>query len=287
VCIISTARKVSEEEILPAAKVLQSWGLEVTFGQNLFSECHQFAGSDLQRLSDLQQALDEPNFKAIFCARGGYGTPRIIDFVNWAGFAKSPKWVVGFSDVCTLLAAIQNQGVCALHAPMPLFFARPEYQPSMRALKACLFGEKSLLQAPPHPFNKIGATQGVMVGGNLSMIVNSIGTFTQFDPLGKILFLEDIDEYLYHIDRMMVHLKRAGVLGKIAGLVIGHFTDMKDNTVTFGENSNEIIFRNIADLEIPVAFGFEIGHAPQNLPLVVGQSYLFTVDESGARLEFL
>lgn len=287
VCLLSTARKVSETEIKPAIEILKSWGLEVSLGKNLFEVENQFAGTDEMRLSDLQTAMNDAEIKAMFCARGGYGTPRIIDSLDWSEFKKHPKWIVGFSDVTVLLNAAQNEGVCSLHAPMLLFFDKPEYQVSISALKQTLFGEKLAISASSNVLNKLGTAKGILVGGNLSLIVNNIGTQSAFQSEGKILFLEDIDEYLYHIDRMMLQLKRAGVFSKLAGLVIGHFSDMKDNAIPFGETAYQIIARNVAEYDFPVAFGFQIGHDVQNMPVVVGAHYILDVNEVGATLEIL
>jgi muramoyltetrapeptide carboxypeptidase len=287
VCLLSTARKVTEMEIKPSLEILKSWGLRLVLGKNLFDVENQFAGTDEMRLSDLQTAMNAPEIKAIFCARGGYGTPRIIDSLDWSEFKKHPKWIVGFSDVTVLLNAAQNQGVCSLHAPMLLFFDKPKYQVSIAALKQTLFGEKLAISASSNALNKKGIAKGILVGGNLSLIANSIGTPTAFQSEGKILFLEDIDEYLYHIDRMILHLKRAGVFSKLAGLVIGHFSDMKDNAIPFGETAYQIIARNIAEFDFPVAFGFQIGHEVHNMPVVVGAHYILDVNEGGATMEIL
>lgn len=285
VCLISTARKVTKAELLPSVEVLSSWGLEVVYGKYLFESDNQFAGSDAFRLSDLQTAVDDPEIKAIFCARGGYGTPRIIDLLDWSEFKKHPKWIIGFSDVTVLLNASQNEGICSVHAPMLLFFDKPDYQTSIEALKRTLFGTADILQAEANALNKQGKATGTLVGGNLSLVVNSIGTPTAFDPEGKILFLEDVDEYLYHLDRMVLHLKRAGILEKLAGLVIGHFSDMKDNAIPFGESAYQIIARNVAEYAFPVAFGCPIGHQAPNMPVVVGANYSLEVSESGVTLE--
>ncbi len=286
ICIISTARKVTSIELHPAIELLQSWGLKVVLGENLFAQQNQFAGSDGQRLIDLQTALDNPEIKAIFCARGGYGTPRIIDRVNWEKFVLNPKWVVGFSDVTVLLNAIQNLGICSLHAPMLLFFTREEYSESVFLLKEYLFGKLSSLNNKPNFLNKTGEVSGILAGGNLSLIVNSIGTESEFDPSGKILFLEDIDEYLYNTDRMILQLKRSGILSKISGLIVGHFTEMKDNQTPFGENAYEIIKRNIQEFEYPVAFGFQTGHDVQNFPMPVGNMVKLLVLNEAVHVEF-
>jgi muramoyltetrapeptide carboxypeptidase len=286
VCIVSTARKVSEEEILPAVQVLTNWGLEVLLGDHLYSIDHQFAGTDQERLADIQSAMDDREIKAIFCARGGYGTPRIMDDIQWEGFLNSPKWIIAFSDMTGLLTLCLNKGICSLHAAMPLFFDKPAYSGSVQALRNYLFGGELAYSCEPHYLNRRGKNEGILVGGNLSMVVNNIGTGSAFDPKGKILVVEDIDEYLYHIDRMMVQLKRTGVLKELSGLVVGHFSDMKDNAIPFGENANEIIARNVSDYSFPVMFGFPAGHAPQNMPLPIGAKLKLNVDKQGSVLDF-
>ncbi|MBC7387585.1 MAG: LD-carboxypeptidase [Opitutaceae bacterium] len=286
ICIISTARKVSAFELEPAIQVLESWDLKIVKGKNLHEEFNQFAGNDEQRLSDLQNALDDPEIKAIFCARGGYGTPRIIDQVYWNKFISNPKWIIGFSDVTVLLNKVQNLGMCSIHAPMLLFFTKEEYQISISLLREYLFGRLSFLNNDPHFLNRTGESTGVLIGGNLSLIVNSIGTGSEFAAAGKILFLEDIDEYLYHIDRMLLQLKRSGVLSQISGLVVGHFTDMKDNAIPFGENAYEIIARNVQEYSYPVAFGFQSGHDVQNFPLPIGNKVKLLVLNEAVKVEF-
>lgn len=286
VALISTARKVSEEEMGPALALLRGWGLEVVLGEHLFFVSHQFAGTDEERCFDLQRAMDDPSVKAIFCARGGYGTPRIIDDIRWSSFLQYPKWIVGFSDVTTLLTTSLAKGVASLHAPLALFFNKPEYLTSIEQTKSLLFGKMPSFAFPFYGLNELGEVKGEVVAGNLSMIVHGIGTTSDFDSTGKILVLEDIDEYLYHIDRMMVQLKRANILPKLSGLVLGHFSDMKDNTVPFGENAYEIIARNAFSYGYPIAFGFPMGHAPQNMPVPVGMKAKLTVTKEGSLLDF-
>lgn len=285
--IIATARKVSPEEIQPTIQVLESWGLIVETGDCLYAQQHQFAGTDEERRNDLQCALNDPTIKAILCARGGYGTPRIVDGLDWTAFKANPKWIVGFSDITVLLSATLSQGIVSLHAPMALFFAREEYRSSIETMKGLLFGKKPIYPVMAHPLNRNGIASGVLVGGSLTLVTNSIGTLTAFDPCGKILFIEDLDEYLYHIDRMMVHLKRANILSSISGLVVGHFFDMKDNKIPFGKSAYEIIESHVREYDYPVCYGFPVGHEAPNMPLTVGGLSKLTVDEKGTLLEFI
>ncbi len=270
--IIATARKISQEEVLPAVKMLESWGLEVILGKNLFAENCQFAGTDAQRAQDLQSMLDNPEIKAILCARGGYGTVRIIDQINFDNFKKNPKWLVGYSDVTVLHAHItQNTGVQTLHATMPINFPKDGSENgAVRALKKQLFGDKNLIVTHPHKLNRQGECKGELMGGNLSILYSLLGSNSDIDTSEKILFIEDLDEYLYHIDRMMMALKRAGKLNKLAGLIVGGMSDMNDNTVPFGETAEEVIARIVSEYNYPVCFGFLAGHIEHNLAIRMG-----------------
>src|SRR5690606_37978402 len=263
ISIISTARKISLEEVQPAINLLTEWGLEVVLGENLFAEEHQFAGTKVQRLADLQQALNNKEIKAIFCARGGYGTVQLIDEIDFSDFKKQPKWIVGYSDVTVLHNHInQHFGIATLHATMPINF-KTNNTAELQSLKDALFGNTLNYQCAPHAYNRLGEAKGELVGGNLSILYSLTGTTSQINTEGKILFLEDLDEYLYHIDRMMQNLKRAGMLHGLKGLLIGGMTDMNDNTIPYGHSAIDIIKNIVADYDFPVAFGFpaEIGRA--------------------------
>jgi muramoyltetrapeptide carboxypeptidase len=285
ICILSTARKISVEEIQPATQILNSWGLKVILASHLFSINDQFAGTDEQRLSDLQQAIDDPSIKAIICARGGYGTSRISDKLDLSNLHENPKWIVGFSDVTALHLHLQTSGLESIHGIMPVVFSKPNSEESIDSLKWALFGNAVSYQIPPNNFNRLGKATGQLVGGNLSLINHIIGTGSEPDWKGKILFLEDIDEYLYHIDRLMLQLRRAGILKSILGLVVGHFTDMKDNAVPFGQNAYEIIQSNVCEYNFPVAFEFPIGHEAQNWAVICGRETELVVSET--RVEFI
>jgi len=282
VAIISTARKVSAEEIQPAVEILASWGLKTVLGKNLFSQQNQFAGTDAERGADFQNALDDNNIKAILFARGGYGTIRIIDGVRWNGFQKNPKWLIGFSDITVIQShSLQQCGIETLHAPMAFNFkkASPE---ALKNLKKVLFGENIIYKIPENissDFNRHGNAKGILAGGNLSLLYAINGTPSDLNYSGKILFIEDLDEYLYHIDRMMLTLKRSGKLKSLAGLIVGGMTDMKDNTVPFGKSAEEIICEAIAEYDYPVCFGFPAGHIRDNRPLIFGREAELNVTE--------
>lgn len=286
IAILSTARKVSFAEMEPAIAVLKSWGLEVVLGKTIGAEHHQFAGNDALRRADLQHMLDDPEIKAILCARGGYGTARLLDQLDFSRFRENPKWLIGFSDVTALHAHLFTLGFESLHAIMPILFAREGSEAAIESLRQLLFGEPVSYQAQAHPYNRSGIGEGVLIGGNLSILHTLIGTRSDFDYAGKILFLEDLDEYLYHVDRMLVHLDRCGKLQNLAGLVIGQMSDMKDNLIPFGETAYEIIQRHTAAYAFPVCFGFPVGHEPENLALVCGRQARLEVNEKGSLLNY-
>lgn len=286
VVIISTARKISEAEIEPAVKVLKGWGLEVVFGANLFKESDQFSGTTAQRISDLQVALDDANIKAVFCARGGYGTVKIIDEIDFSSFQKTPKWIVGYSDVTVLHNHVnQNFNVETLHATMPINFTTNTKE-SLLSLKKALFGEVLNYDFGAHPLNRVGVAKGEVVGGNLSIVYSLTGTNSQIDTTDKILFIEDLDEYLYHIDRMMMNLKRAGILENLAGLIVGGMSDMNDNAIPYGKTAKEIIKDTVSEYNYPVCFDFPAGHIDDNRTLIMGRNAMLTVSDN-CRLKFL
>lgn len=287
IAIISTARKVSFAEMEPAIAILNSWGLEVMLGQTIGAEHHQFAGPDALRRADLQHMLDNPEIKAILCARGGYGTSRLLDEVDFSQFRQNPKWLIGFSDVTALHAHLYTLGFESLHAIMPILFAREGSENAIESLRRILFGEPISYTTALHPFNRLGIGTGDLVGGNLSILHTIIGTCSDFDYAGKILFLEDLDEYLYHIDRMLVHLDRCGKLENLAGLVIGQMSDMKDNAIPFGQTAYEIIQEHTAKYQYPVCFGFPVGHEPQNLALICGRKAKLEVTQEGSFLQYV
>ncbi|HXB12037.1 MAG TPA: LD-carboxypeptidase [Bacteroidia bacterium] len=269
VSIVAPARKISEEELLPSIKTLESWGLKVKLGKHIYASSHQFAGKDELRQQDFQTMLDDNEVRAIFSARGGYGALRIIDNLDLALFKKHPKWIVGYSDVTVFHSHIHTHtGIETLHATMPINFGKDAE--SLELLRKALFGEPLNYSLPSHSLNRNGESSGVLVGGNLSLLYALASTPSDIDTGGKILFLEDLDEYLYHIDRMMMQLKRGGKLAKLKGLIIGSFSEMKDNTVPFGKTAEEIILDAVKEYDFPVCFNFPAGHSNKNYPLFIG-----------------
>jgi len=289
IAIVSTARKVSEEEMKPAVELLNSWGLKVVYGKNLFNSLNQFAGTDEDRRADFQSALDDFSVRAILFARGGYGTVRIIDKINWDGFSKNPKWLIGFSDVTVTHCHVHTHfGIETLHSPMA--FNLPKSTNAVKKkLQEVLFGGKLQYEIEENIYsdiNRNGEATGELVGGNLSIIYSLLGSNSLIDTAGKILFLEDLDEYLYHIDRIMFALKRAGKLYKLAGLIVGGMNDMKDNKVRFNKTAEEIISEAVAEYNYPVLYGFPAGHIRNNHPLILGRKVSLIVD-GNSKLSFL
>lgn len=266
--IVACARKISKEELEPAVDLLTSWGLEVVLGKNIFRAEHQFSGSDDQRAADLQSMLDDPAVKAVISARGGYGTVRIIDKLDFTAFKKQPKWIIGYSDITVLHSHVHNFGIKTLHAIMPINFAKNAE--AIETLRKALFGEALRYEGGSHSLNRKGNAEAELVGGNLSLLYALTGSVSDINTNGKILFIEDLDEYLYHIDRMMINLKRSGKLSHLAGLIVGGMSDMKDNAVPFGKTAEEIIQDAVKEYDYPVCFGFPAGHIDRNLALVLG-----------------
>jgi muramoyltetrapeptide carboxypeptidase len=288
IAIIATARKVSKEELNSAVQLLESWGLVVEFAPNLFAEENQFAGSDELRAQDLQWAVNHPTIKAVIVARGGYGTSRMIDVVDFSGLQSYPKWFIGFSDVTVLLSHLYNQHQASIHGPVAMLLAKEAHEENAKRLKDLLFTAScNAIVTKNHVLNRNGKAQGELIGGNLTIIHTLLATNSDIDFKGKLLFIEDLDEYLYHIDRMLVHLDRAGKLKNLAGLVVGHMSDMNDNAIPFGMTAEQIIAKQVSDFTFPVAFGVPIGHEVTNYPVIVGANYEFEVTNEGSILSFV
>ena len=281
--IISTARKVTFEELKAAILILESWGLEIVLGKNLFKENNQFSGTIQQRTADLQSMIDNDAIKAILCARGGYGTVQIIDSIDFTNLKKNSKWIVGYSDVTVLHSHFHNLGFASIHATMPINF-ETNTKGSLESLKNSLFGIERSIECKAHPFNRFGKTEADIVGGNLSILYSLLGSDLDIDTDSKILFIEDLDEYLYHIDRMMMNLKRNGKLEKIRGMIVGGMSNMNDNTVAFGRTAEEIILDYTEDYDFPICFGFPAGHLDDNRSMLLGVSSVLEINENGVSL---
>ena len=282
--IVAPARCINFDGVHPSIRVFQKWGLEVVLGTNIFRKCNQFAGRDEMRLADLQQMLDDDSIRAIICARGGYGTVRIIDQVDFSIFQKKPKWIVGYSDITVLHSHIHRHlGIETLHAIMPVNITVDDApDDAQETLRNALFGKIKSYSYPSTPLCRTGQSEGILTGGNLSILYSLMGSVSEIDTAGKILFLEDVDEYLYHIDRMMMNLKRAGKLAKLKGLIVGGMEKMNDNTIPYGKTANEIIMDAVAEYKYPVCFDFPSGHGENNLALILGRNVRLSV---GAEVE--
>lgn len=286
IAIVSTARKISLPEIKPAINLLKSWGLNIVIGETIGFEAHQFAGTDVQRVADIQKMLNNPTIKAIWCARGGYGTVRIIDKLDFTEFKKHPKWVIGYSDITVLHSHIHKLGFQTLHATMPLDVEK-NTKTAVTSLKKSLFGKSISYENISSEENKLGKTEGVLVGGNLSMLYSLLGSETSIKTNNKILFIEDLDEYLYHIDRMLMNLKRNGYFNNLKGLIVGGMTSMHDNAIPFGKNAKEIILDVVSEFNFPVVFDFPAGHLKDNSALVLGRNVELEVGKNKTSLKFI
>ncbi len=288
IAIVAPARKVSPAEMDAAIRVFRSWGLQVITGPHLFGEYNQFSGTDEQRAADLQMMLDDKEIKAIICARGGYGTVRIIDNLNFSTFEQHPKWIVGYSDITVLHSHIHTQfGIETLHAIMPINFADEGNEAAIESLRKALFGEELNYTVEAQTANKTGSISGQLTGGNLSMLYALTGTASDIQTEDKILFIEDLDEYLYHIDRMMMNLKRSNKLSGIKGLIVGGMSKMNDNAIPFGRQAVDIISEYAAALDIPVCFNFPAGHMADNRALILGREVQLNIDAKGATIQFM
>ncbi len=275
------------EKVTTCISILKKWGYKVVVGKTVGLQNNYFSGTDEERLIDLQEMLDDKNINAILCARGGYGLSRIIDDINFSSFKKKPKWVIGYSDITLLQSHINtNFKIASLHSPMAAAFNDDGYKNQfIQALEKTLKGNKQKYFCTAHPRNKIGKTEAELVGGNLSLVAHSIGTSSAFETKNKILFLEDIGEYLYNIDRLLVQLNRSGMLKGLKGLIFGGFTEMKDTIMPFGKTVEEILFEHVKELNIPICFHFPVGHQTENYPLKIGVKYQFIVTNKKVSLK--
>lgn len=285
VAIVCTARKFFPEDAIPAKELLESWGLKTKLGATIGLDSCQLGGTDLERVTDFQNMMDDENIKAIWCARGGYGTVRVVDLLDFTKFNKNPKWIMGFSDVTVLHSQSNVERVASLHCIMP--FTVPKASDEVKEmLRKALFGEKIQYTIPSKPYDILGKASGELVGGNLSILYSLLGSKSSLDTNNKILFIEDLDEYLYHIDRMMQNIKRNGYFENLKGLVVGGMTDMHDNEIPFGQNAVQIITAIAKEYNIPVCFDFPAGHLKDNRTLQLGKKVDFEVNEKEIKLKF-
>jgi muramoyltetrapeptide carboxypeptidase len=283
--ILCPAGAIPMEKVTICAQVLATWGYQVRIGKTVGTQFGHFAASDLDRQNELQSMMDDPEIHAILCARGGYGLSRIVSQLDFTKIKANPKWVIGFSDITILHAALQKHGIQSIHGPMSAAFGKGDAGlPYIMALKQILEGAALPVEAKAHPANRLGHSEGILVGGNLCLMTHLIGGENQLDTKGKILCIEDVGEYYYNVDRMLIQCKNAGVLDGLAGLVVGGFTDMKDDATAFGETVIEIIQRITKGANYPICFDFPISHDLDNMPVQLGATYQLAVTENAAVL---
>jgi len=284
VAIVATARKNIEDNLQPAISWLKNWGLEVVIGKTIGLDKNQLAGTDEERAADFQTQLDNPNIKAIWCVRGGYGTVRMIDLLDFTKFKQNPKWVVGFSDVTVLHSHLNNLGFASIHGIMPVSSKATEE--AKESLRKALFGEPLEYTVPCDTMNRYGSAKGELVGGNLSILFSLLGSPSAVNCDDKILFIEDLDEYLYHIDRMMMNLKRNGCLESLKGIIVGGMTKMHDNEIPWGMNALEIIDDVTKNYNIPIIYNFPAGHMADNHALIFGKQVTLEANDLESRVIF-
>lgn len=287
IAIVCPSGYMPYENAVICIKTLQEWGLKVKVGNTLGNQFHYFSGTDEERLTDFQQMLDDDSVQAILCGRGGYGLTRIIDKINFKKFAKKPKWIIGFSDVTVLHAHInQRIKIATLHAPMVNAFNDGGFeQPSILTMKKALQGKPINYKTAIHSLNRNGKAVGSLIGGNLAIIAHLIGTTSSYQTKNKILFVEDVGEYIYNVDRMFLQLKRNGMLKHLAALIIGGFSEMKDTTIPFGEEVYAIIKQHVEEYNYPVCFNFPVSHEKTNMALKIGVQHQLTVTNKQVQLK--
>ena len=284
IAIVATARKNIDDNLKFATDLLNNWGLNVKIGSTIGLDLDQLAGTDAQRAKDFQDQMDNSNIKAIWCVRGGYGTVRMIDLLDFTKFKLSPKWIIGFSDVTVLHNHLNTMGFKSIHGIMPVSSKATE--DAKETLRISLFGEKLKYEINTHPMNKMGRASGELVGGNLSILYSLMGSKSAINCDDKILFIEDLDEYLYHIDRMMMNLSRNGCLESIKGIIVGAMTKMKDNDIPWGKDALQIIEDVTKKYDIPIIYDFPAGHISDNRALIMGNKVLINVDPICSKVVF-
>lgn len=286
IAIIAPAKAIESESVNFAKAFFEKEGFRVRIGENCLGEYHYFSGKIAERLTDFQTELDDPEVKAIVCARGGYGCVQLVDRVKWAGQIQDPKWVVGFSDVTYFHQRMQRLGIASIHGTMPLNFAKNS-ENALSTLINCLEGKPDVISWSSNRYNRPGTATGSLVGGNLSILYALLGTDDQIDFNETILYIEDIGETLYHIDRMFYAFEKAGVLDKIQGLVVGGMTKISDTAVPYGKNYEEIILSHFDYRRIPIAFNLPAGHIDDNRALILGANVTLTASKSISQLNYL
>lgn len=293
VAIVAPAKNISAERIDNAIQILTSWGLEVSTGRHVLGSFNYFSGTDEERAADFQEALDDEKIRAVFCARGGYGTVRIIDQLNFERFRNNPKWIIGYSDITVLHSHVNHLlETETIHAPMPLDYPvdNRENNPGLQSLKQALFGEDlAFADDDGEALNRDGDAVATLTGGNISVLLSLLGSESEMDTKDKILFIEDIGESMYHLDRMMQTLKRAGKLSGLKGLIVGHLTNFTDNNnqYAFNKSAKEIIKEAVEEYDYPVCFNFKAGHEKDSVSLIMGRQIQINVNQYQSHISFI
>ena len=285
IAIVAPAKAIEQEFVEFARTFLEEKGYRVCIGKYTLGRHNYFSGTDEERRSDFQEALDNPDVKAILCARGGYGAVRIVDTIQWAAQLRKPKWIIGFSDITIFHQRMQRFGIQSIHATMPLNFKENSSE-SLETLLQSIEGKPYSIEAPFSTFNQFGQAEGELVGGNLSILYSLLGTDDQINYTTKILFIEEVGEQFYAIDRMLYAFKKAGIFDQIKGLVVGGMTSIKDTDAPTGFTVEQCVLDHFKFSKIPVCFDFPAGHIDNNQALILGKEVDFTVSESGSKLVF-
>lgn len=280
--------KNREREVQQAVDLLKSWGLYTVVGKHVFSKAEHFAGTDDERCEDIQNAMNDPKISAIWCARGGYGTVRILDKLDYTTFKEKPKWIIGYSDITALHNQLHNERFQSMHALMCVSLTKDlsEVQSSIDTFKAALFGNPINYNLEYSNYNREGEASGPLVGGNLTVLHTMLGSKESIDTAGKILFIEEIGEYKYHIDRMLQSMKRAGYFENCKGLLVGDMSKMRKNTTLWGTSVEQLILDALADYDFPIAFNMPAGHEKDNSALVLGRTVELKVSKGSTSVVF-
>ncbi|MEH6534809.1 MAG: LD-carboxypeptidase [Psychroserpens sp.] len=280
--------KNRNDEVNQAITLLKSWGLHAVIGKHVFSKADHFAGTDAERCEDFQKALDDPTISAIWCARGGYGTVRILDKLDYTKFKKHPKWLIGYSDITALHNQVHNEGFQSIHALMCVSLPKDisEIKETLETFKSTIFGNPVNYILDGSTYNRVGEASGPLVGGNLTILHTMLGSKTSIDTSGKILFIEEIGEYKYHIDRMLQSMKRAGYFDNCAGILVGDMSKMRKNTTPWGTSVEQLILDALAEYDFPIAFGMPAGHEKDNRALILGHTIALKVEKGKSTVVF-
>ena len=281
--------KNRNDDVEQAVALLESWGLNAIVGKHVFSQADHFAGTDAERCEDFQKALDDPSISAIWCARGGYGTVRILDKLDYSKFKQHPKWLIGYSDITALHNQIHNEGFQTIHALMCVSLTKDldDIKETLATFKSILFGNPTEYSLKGSQFNRVGKAKGQLIGGNLTILHTMLGSKTSIDTSGKILFIEEIGEYKYHIDRMLQSLKRAGYFDNCAGVLVGDMSRLRTNTTLWGTSVEELIVDALTEYNFPIAFNMPAGHEKDNRAMVFGKILELTVAKEKSTFKYL